>query len=79
MNICIIVDTSLSMNQVFSKQLSFLDSVKFAVERLVALREKNKKIDKFFLINTNYNDNILSDWEDSLSHFLFKVKTIQSS
>lgn len=91
MNIAFVIDTSLSMIQLFDKRLSFLDSAKAAVEKFISIRESQRKIDKYFLITTNINSNehmkeldykntsILSSWEDSLQHFIFQLRLLRPS
>lgn len=75
MNICFVVDRSISMLQKL-ENLNFLDSIKYAIEKIVDIREKENKIDKYLLI---CNDKIMSLWEDSVIHFINRVKAIETS
>ena len=83
MNIVVLIDTSLSMGQIFDKRLSLIDSIKAAVERLFLKRENENKIDKLFLISTSYDNNmdsnILSNWEHPTQHFYFQLKLLKPS
>lgn len=88
MNVAFVVDTSLSMSQVFDKQLSFLDSAKSAIEKFVQMREATKKLDKYFLFTTSVvasddpssnETKCLSGWKDPSSHFRFQLKTLRIS
>lgn len=76
MNICFIVDTSLSMSQIFDHKVSFLDEAKFIIEEISSNRLKYRN-DKFFLVTTSEENNIVVDWEDCNKHFLEKVKVLQ--
>lgn len=91
MNIAFIVDNSLSMSQVFDKKLTFLDLAKQVVETFIQTREKNKKIDKYLLLSSEYITNskesnkeksdvrILSNWEHPIQHFIYQLKNINIS
>ena len=89
MNFIFVIDTSTSMLQTFDESFSFIDSAKNAVEKFVKSnqlfsieREENSlfkdkdKEDRYLLLSTNEQDNVISKWDDPLDHFLFQLKII---
>ncbi len=39
------------------------------------MKDKDKE-DRFLLINTSEDNNVISKWDDSLDHFLFQLKAL---
>ena len=67
----VLLDTSASMNQRTSTNMSLLDIAKAGIEQMV-LRFPNNL--KFLLVTTRNGGTLESGWHDSQDQFLAKVK-----
>ncbi|EKX50426.1 hypothetical protein GUITHDRAFT_135111 [Guillardia theta CCMP2712] len=70
---CILLDTSASMNQRTSSNISLLDMAKAAIEQMVR-RFPNERQHRFLLVTTRYGGTVEAGWGDSQHVFLQKVK-----
>ena len=71
--VCVVLDTSASMNQRTTSNLTLLDAAKAAIETLIR-RFPNEQKNKFFLVTTRNGGTVESGWLDSQANFLQKVK-----
>jgi hypothetical protein len=71
--VCVVLDTSASMNQRTSSNLTLLDAAKAAIESLIR-RLPNELKNKFLLVTTRNGGTVESGWLDSQATFLQKVK-----
>jgi hypothetical protein len=71
--VCVVLDTSASMNQRTSSNLTLLDAAKAAIESLVR-RFPNEQKSKFLLVTTRNGGTAETSWLDSQAMFLQKVK-----
>jgi hypothetical protein len=71
--VCVVLDTSASMNQRTSSNLTLLDAAKAAIESLVR-RFPNEQKNKFLFLTTRNGGTVEAGWMDSQASFLQKVK-----
>lgn len=71
--VCVVLDTSASMNQRTSSNLTLLDAAKAAIESLIR-RFPNEQKNRFMLVTTRNGGTVEAGWQDSQATFLQKVK-----
>jgi hypothetical protein len=71
--VCVVLDTSASMNQRTSSNLTLLDAAKAAIESLIR-RFPNEQKNKFLLVTSRNAGTVEAGWMDNQASFLQKVK-----